>query len=446
MADIVLRVLALTDSFAQVWPELAGWAGAELHLEPWPARFRGGEACATILAAGGAEDMILDAVVEAIGHGATELVVVGAEHHHRPAVAALQAGAVNYFALPDELEALRGWVLERAQRALDRERASVLAARERSRYDFSRLIGESEELRAAISRVARIIPRGRATVLITGETGTGKELLAQAIHYNGPRARQPFVDINCSALPPTLLESELFGYERGAFTDARTPKPGLFEAADGGTLLLDEIGDLPLELQAKILRVLEEHTVRRLGSVHPRAVDVRIIAATHVDLAAAIRNRTFREDLYFRLAVIPVHLPPLRQRGNDVIILAEHFLRHFSADYDVPCPKLTPELRSVLTAHTWPGNIRELRNAIERAVLLGGGTLSRADLFLDPAAANPSAPADSEIPFPDTLDHIEAAAARAMLQRMDGNKRAAANALGISRSRLYRLLAAQGRL
>ncbi len=441
MADIVLRVLARSEGFDRVWAELAQSAGATLQrVDSASDLGREGDVCGTIVAVAGTEASAGEAVENALSNGAQEVVVAGADPSHRPAVAAVLAGAGNYFALPGDLESLRSWVIERVQRARDRERASELTARERSRYDFGRLIGESPELREALARAARIIPRGAATILITGETGTGKELLAQAIHFNGPRADQPFVDINCSALPPSLLEAELFGYEKGAFTDAHAAKPGLFEAADGGTLLLDEIGDVPLEMQAKLLKALEDRSVRRLGSLRGRSIDLRIIAATHVDLAAAVRKGNFREDLYFRLAVLPIHLPPLRERGDDVILLAEHFLQRFSAEYDVPRPRLSPDIRSVLLAHSWPGNVRELRNAIERAVLLGAGEIRRDDLFLPDSANSTPRPESSPLPFPDTLEHIDVAAARAMLERMDGNKRAAADALGISRSRLYRLL------
>jgi DNA-binding NtrC family response regulator len=266
--------------------------------------------------------------------------------------------------------------------------------------------------------------------------------MAQAIHYNGPRAAGAFVELNCNAIPPTLIESELFGHEKGAFTDARTAKPGLFEAADRGTLFLDEIGDLPLTLQGKLLKVLEDKQVRRVGALKGRTVDVRIIAATHVDLAGAVKRGSFREDLFYRLSIIPIHLPPLRDRGEDVLLLAEHFLRTLAAQYGMPAPSLTPDLRRALLSHPWPGNVRELRNGLERAVLLSDGPIRADDLFHG-GAGGVSAGAGGNggpLPFPATLDEIEKAAAFAMLERLDGNKTAAADALGISRSRLYRLL------
>ncbi|HEX6938462.1 MAG TPA: sigma 54-interacting transcriptional regulator [Longimicrobiales bacterium] len=436
----VLAVVKRTDAFDRLWEELADSAGTALRTGAEPAAlFPLGDVCGVVVAAAGDEEAAVDVLAALTAAGAEAVVVVGALDDRRLAFTLARSGAADYFVLPAELDGLRAWVAERVARSEAAEQAEALAAYERERYDFSRLIGRSADLRAALDRAARIIPRGNATVLLTGETGSGKELLAQAIHYNGPRAAEPFVEVNCTALPGTLLEAELFGYEKGAFTDARAAKPGLFETAHRGTLFLDEIGDLSLDLQAKLLRVLEERRVRRLGSLKATAIDVRIIAATHVDLARAVREGRFREDLYYRLNVVPIHLPPLRERGDDVLLLASHFLEQFSAEYDVPRPALTPDVRRALLAYPWPGNVRELRNAIERAVLLGGGELRTEDLF---PASPPRDPAGGPLPFPARLDEIEVAAARAMVERYDGNKSAAAEALGISRSRLYRLLGA----
>jgi DNA-binding NtrC family response regulator len=400
-----------------------------------------GDALALVLSVAGVEEEGEGALAELAAAGAPAPLVVGAREDHRLAVSLVRAGAADYFALPGDLEALRAELADRARRRDAREAGGRLAAQERQHFDFSRIIGKSPQLRAALDRAGRIIPRDRATVLVTGETGTGKELLAQAIHYNGPRAAQPFVELNCAAVPSGLLETELFGHERGAFTDARTAKPGLFEAADGGTLFLDEIGDLPLTLQGKILKALEEKQVRRVGAVRGREVDVRIIAATHVDLAQAVRKGEFREDLFYRLSVIPIHLPALRERGDDVVLVAEHFLRTLAEQYGMEAPALAPEIRRALLTHSWPGNVRELRNGIERALLLGDGGLDPADLFPSGAAQNDGQGAGGgAIPFPATLAEIERSAAFAMMERMEGNKSAAAEALGISRSRLYRLL------
>jgi transcriptional regulator with PAS, ATPase and Fis domain len=326
--------------------------------------------------------------------------------------------------------------VDRVERVIDRRNAAQFVADERARFDFSKLIGSSPKLHSALRRTARVIPRGTATVLITGETGTGKELVARALHYNSARATGPFVDINCTTLPENLLEAELFGFEPGAFTDARVAKPGLFEVAHGGTLFLDEIGDLSLSLQAKLLRVLEEKRVRRLGSVREVEVDVRVVAATHVDLPEAVRDGSFRDDLYYRLNVVPIPLPALRERGDDVLMLAEHFLKRFCKQYEVPHPLVTPEIKRALRAHSWPGNIRELRNAIERAVLLGDGNLYVDDLFPEP----PTLPINGTLPFPASMRAIERAAAQAMVERCGGNKSEAAKVLEISRKHLYSLL------
>ena len=437
----VIAVLQHGDSFARVWEEVAGAAGAELRRGSSPeeaAPLR--DACAVLVVVAGREEDTADSVALARSGGAGEVAVVGSAAEHRVAVAALRAGAVEYFALPGDVEALRSWVLEQVSRVRARAGAEELATAERDAYDFSRLVGESEKLKAALRIAARVIPRGRSTVLITGETGTGKELLAQALHYNGPRGDQPFVEVNCTALPPNLLEAELFGYEKGAFTDARAAKPGLFEAAHRGTLFLDEIGDLPLDLQGKLLRVLEERRVRRLGALRSVDVDVRIVAATNVELAEAVRKGRFREDLFFRLNVVPIHLPPLRERGSDVLMLADRFLAAFAEEYELEVAPLDEDVRAALLRHPWPGNVRELRNALERAVLLSDGRIRTEDLFRETPTAAPA----GALPFPAPLDTIERAAARAMVDRFEGNKSAAADALGISRSRLYRLLAGDG--
>ena len=439
LASPVVAVLARSESFHGEWAPMAESLGARLRLASTAAALAPADASAIVVCVAGMEHEGADLLSELRTSGSTpDIAVVGAAADHRLASQLLRAGAADYFVLPSDLEALRGWLAERVERTAAAQRAAALAARERETYDFSHLIGHSPQLRKALDRAARVIPHATATVLLTGETGTGKELVARAIHYNGPRARSPFVEINCTALPATLLEAELFGYEKGAFTDARAAKPGLFEAAAGGTLFLDEIGDIPLELQAKLLKVLEEKKVRRLGSLRTTTVDLRIIAATHVDLAAAVRDGRFRQDLYYRLNVVGIHLPPLRDRTDDILLLAGHFLDRFSQEYGTERLAITTDLRSAFMRHSWPGNIRELRNAVERAVLLSGPTLTAADLFPESAVTAPGT--DSPLPFPASMDDIEKAAAREMVKRLSGNKSAAAEALGISRSRLYRLL------
>jgi two-component system response regulator HydG len=432
-----LAVVEVTESFSAVWPQLAQELGTELSvLGAEEATGAGAGALAMVIAAAGAEESAVEVLRSLRARCAPTPLVVGASTDHRMALVLAKAGAADYFALPGDLGLLRATLAELVRRDGARDARESLAAAERARYDFGQIVGESAALRRTLERASRIIPRGRPAVLITGETGTGKELLARALHYNGPRASQPFVEVNCAAIPATLLESELFGYERGAFTDARPAKPGHLEAADGGTLFLDEIGDMAHELQAKLLRVLETRRVRRLGGLQEREVDVRILAATRVDLARAVQEGQFREDLYYRLSTLVLHLPPLRERGEDVLLLARHFLEMLSEQYGLPQRPLAPEIRRAILSHTWPGNVRELRNAIERALLLGDGRLDPEDLFHGARAPSLS----GALPFPAPLAEIERAAARVMLERLEGNKKAAADALGISRSRLYRLL------
>jgi DNA-binding NtrC family response regulator len=397
-------------------------------------------AAAVVLAAGGAEPDLPGVIADLAVPADVPILAVGAAAAHRLAAQAVAAGAADYFALPDDRDALR----EVAAAAIARRRGALargaLARLEAQAHAFREIVGQSPALQATLERAARVLPHADATVLITGETGTGKELLARALHYGGPRAAAPFVELNCAAVPAQLLESELFGHERGAFTDAKTAKPGLFEAAHGGTLLLDEIGRMAPELQSKLLRALEEKSIRRLGATTSRQVDVRIIAATNAELEAEVRAGRFREDLYYRLNVVSLHLPALRERGEDVLLLADAFLTRFSAQYGLPQPPLRPEARRALLAHAWPGNVRELRNAMERALLLSPpGTIALAELATAPA---PTARGDA-LPFPARLDEIARAAARAMLAATGGNRSEAARRLAISRSRLARLLEGQ---
>ena len=369
--------------------------------------------------------------------GAIEIAAVGARADHHLAVTLVRAGAATYFSLPEDVSLLGSWLRERAEALRADTRRLEFAATEASKFRFEGVLGESAVLRAALDRAARIIPHASVTVLLTGETGTGKELVARAIHYNGPRHGAPFVDINCAAIPEQLLESELFGHEKGAFTGATIAKPGLFELANGGTLFLDEVGHLPLVLQGKLLRALEERTIRRVGGTRAISIDVRVIAATHVDLALAVARREFREDLFHRLNVVPIELPPLRARRDDIPLLARHFLSRFAADYGLPVPVLSPAGERALMGRDWSGNIRELRNLMERTLLLTPKrTLDASDFAEVTSVSNH----DQDIPFPATMATITRAAARAMLDYCTGNKSEAARRLGISRPRLQRLL------
>ena len=433
-----LAVLTLSDSFAAQWPLLAAECGLELMLLSETAGAARLTNAVALVAAGGDEDALPAALAEVASNGLA-VAAVGADPSHRVATAAVRAGADEYFVLPADYAILGSWLRERAERlqAL-RDRSSFVAA-ERGKYRFDEILGESKVLQQALERAARVIPHPGVTVLITGETGTGKELVARAIHYNGPRRDAPFVDVNCAAIPDLLLESELFGHEKGAFTSATATKPGLFELANGGTLFLDEIGHLPLPLQGKLLRALEERTVRRVGGTRSVAVDVRVIAATHVNLAASVRRGEFREDLYYRLEVMSIELPPLRARRGDILPLARHFLERFAAQYGVPNPRLSRAAQVALEERPWPGNVRELRNAVERAVLLATAEELGPDAFPPPRTASDDG-ANGSLPFPATIREIAHSAAVEMVKLCSGNKSDAARRLGISRARLLRTL------
>jgi two-component system response regulator HydG len=440
--DLQLVVVRLSDSFAEFWPLLAREAGATLRLiDPATPDLPLDHGAVLIVLAAGGREHDAPAMIEQLAPPVDVPVVVAcALTSHRIAALALHAGAADYVALPEDRDVLRELLaaaLRRRRAALER---SSLAQLEAQAHAFRDIVGESPALKAALTRAARVLRHADATVLIAGETGTGKELIARALHYGGPRATAPFVELNCAALPTQLLESELFGHERGAFTDARTAKPGLFEVAEGGTLFLDEIHQLALELQAKLLRALDQKTVRRVGGTASRTIDVRIVAATNADLAAAVAAGTFRPDLYYRLNVVTITLPPLRDRGDDALILAEFFARKFAAQYNLPEPHIGADERQAVMSHPWPGNVRELRNAIERALLLSPpGTLAAGELTPAPAPPRTSGP----LPFPAPLAAIARAAAHAMLEATAGNRSEAARRLGISRSRLQRLLSGE---
>ena len=431
-----LLVQALSDSFAAVWPTLAADAGFALEVVVGSLGPIEAESTVVLLAGGGEERSLVGASRELAAQGAV-FCAVASEADYRLATNVLRAGADQLFVLPQDMELLRSWLKEHADRMLARRRQRAFAEGQVSKFRFQGIFGTSAALVQALERAARIIPHAGVTVLLTGETGTGKELFARAIHYNGPRSGAPFVDINCAALPENLLESELFGHEKGAFTGATVSKPGLFEMADGGTVFLDEIGHLALPLQAKLLRALQEKTIRHVGGTRPIPVDVRIIAATHVDLEQAVRAREFREDLFYRLNVVPIMLPPLRQRRDDILPLARHFLERFADEYGVPVPTFSSAAMRALMEREWPGNIRELRNVIERAVLLADtATIDASHLELETHAAA----APGGIPFPATLGAVINATVLRTMEACGGNKSESARRLGISRTRLQRIL------
>jgi DNA-binding NtrC family response regulator len=425
---------------ASAWPPLAEAAGVPLRLVQDVADAAAAPSIAVLLAGAGTEALLVDASRQ-LGSSRSPVAAIGSTPDHRLAAAVVRAGAQEYFALPNDLPALEAWVRERATSATQRASGELYLSAEADANTFDGILGDSAALRAALDRATRVMKHGAVTVLLTGETGTGKELLARAIHAGGPRRSAPFVDVNCAAIPDALLESELFGHEKGAFTSATAAKPGLFEVADGGTVFLDEIGHLPLALQGKLLRALQEREIRRVGATRSIAIDVRVIAATHVNLALAAKRGEFREDLYYRLNVVPIELPPLRARGRDPLLLARAFLARFAEEYGIPGARLSPSAEQALLEHPWPGNIRELRNTIERAVLLADRPVLDADALFADGVPQQSAPAgDGTLPFPASMDDIEAAAVRAMLALCGGNKSEAARRLRISRMRLLRLL------
>ncbi len=406
---------------------------------PWnPADGRPPVEGPVLVLGGGAETDAIDLVAEL--DKSNPVLLVGASTEHRLGSAAVRAGARDYFALPGDLDALRRTLEREGRERRGATEGSKFAAAERVASGFAAIVGTSEPMRRALDQARRVTRHGGVTVLITGETGTGKELLARAIHYEGPRAAGPFVEINCAAIPANLLESELFGHEKGSFTGAVATKPGLFELAHGGTLFLDEIGTMPIELQAKLLRSLESREIRRVGGQRTHRIEVRVIAATHGDLRSAIVRGEFREDLFYRLNVVALSLPPLRERQQDVELLAEFFLERLASTYALPVPVLTPALRAALHAHPWPGNVRELRNTIERGLVLSTRGSLDAEALFEPEHT-PAAPTGTgALPFPADLATITRAAARAMVEFTGGNKSEAARRLDISRPRLNRLL------
>ncbi|HMK44614.1 MAG TPA: sigma-54 dependent transcriptional regulator [Dissulfurispiraceae bacterium] len=288
------------------------------------------------------------------------------------AVRALKGGAYDYLMKPLMYEEIKQSIRNALrERTLHTENV-ILRKEIEKRYDFGKIIGESVEIKAVVNEVRKIAD-SRSNVLLLGETGTGKELFARAIHYNSARHDRPFIPVNCSAIPEALLESEFFGYAKGAFTGATSAKRGLLETADGGTIFLDEIGDLPLPLQAKLLRVLDDREVRPLGSVHARKVELRIVAATNRDLAKEIQRGLFREDLFYRINVVSLRLPPLRERTGDIRVLAEHFVLKYASEEGKQVSVLDEPAMRLLMSYHWPGNVRELQNILERAVLLAAG-------------------------------------------------------------------------
>jgi DNA-binding NtrC family response regulator len=361
----------------------------------------------------------------------TEVIILTGQGTIESAVQAMKMGACDYLTKPfplDDLEQRCRLAFDRGRLARENRQLKEIIKRAEPK---TKMVGQSRHMKDVLRLIERVAPTDKA-VLIQGESGTGKELVARAIQQNSLRVNKPFVTVNCAALPENLVESELFGHQKGSFTGATSDKPGLFEVADGGTLFVDEIGELPLALQPKLLRVLEDGSMRRVGSHKERNVDVRIIAATNRNLGDAVTSGEFREDLYYRINVMSLQLPPLRERDGDVSLLIDHLV---GEDWDIE-----PEARAALESYDWPGNIRQLINALDRAMVLADDhTITIDDLPQEIVVRS----SDSPRPIPrDTsrLDEIEKAHIVEVLERENGNKARAARALGIHRRKLYRLL------
>lgn len=389
---------------------------------------------------------VLEAVKERFPH--TEVLIMTAFATADTAIEAMKKGAYDYIQKPFKVDEIRV-VVERglAKRRLVRENLA-LKQQVQKRYSFHNIIGRSRPMQQVFQVIERIADT-RTSVLVTGESGTGKELIARAIHHNSRRTTNPIVTINCGAIPENLIESELFGHMKGAFTGATSNKKGMFQAADKGTLFLDEIGELPMLLQVKLLRALQERSIRPVGATHEVPVDVRVIAATNQDLDVAIAEGRFREDLYYRLNVIHVHIPPLRERVEDVPLIARHFLKRFADDMGRVIDDFQPAVLETLLRHRFPGNVRELENIVERAVTFETSNMVTLDSLppniLKGAAALAEASPLAELP-PEGLDlegmlaEVEKRLLRQALDRTDGNRTEAAKLLHISfRSMRYKL-------
>ncbi|HWW51735.1 MAG TPA: sigma-54 dependent transcriptional regulator [Verrucomicrobiae bacterium] len=372
------------------------------------------------------------------------VILVTAYGSVEEAVTAMKEGAFDFIQKPVDLDHLK-LVLERAAKQQELLRENLLLREEyAARYGFPRIVAEHDKMKQA-SQMTQRVAATDSTVLLLGESGTGKELFARAIHHLSPRADRPFVALNCAAIPEGLVENELFGHERGAYTGAGARKLGKLELAQGGTLFLDEIGELPLSIQSKLLRVLEEKRFERVGGIQEIEVNARILTATNKDLRSAVADKTFREDLYFRIAAVPITIPPLRDRGDDVLLLAGHFLDRFRREFRKPSLELTEDARARLRSYPWPGNVRELQNAIERAVILGNGPwIDTAALQLPSERPEPEEMPDGmleeqflwEGPLEEVsqraVTHVERFKIQVALRESKWNKTRAAESLGVS--------------
>jgi two-component system response regulator HydG len=374
-------------------------------------------------------------------HAATEVIVMTAYGTIESAVEAMRLGAFDYIQKPfSEQELLVKVERANSNRQLSSQ-VTLLATEFKERYKFENIAGRSQAIREVLGRIVKVAPTD-ATVLITGESGTGKELVAKAIHANSKRADRPFVPVNCAAISETLLESELFGHARGAFTGAVSARKGLFEEADGGTFFFDEIAETPLTFQAKLLRAIQENEIRRVGENKPIRVNVRIIAATNQELLTSVQEKRFRQDLYYRLNVARFVLPPLRERREDIPVLVDFFLAKSNKKMGTRA-RFADGVVEALVQHDFPGNIRELENMVEQAVALSGGGVITVDDML-PANAQPKRPAGGGRTLADVVDAAERQAIEAALREQDGSREKAAEALGISATTLWRKMTRLG--
>jgi two-component system, NtrC family, response regulator AtoC len=380
---------------------------------------------------------------------ALPIIVMTAFGSIETAVEAIHEGAFDFISKPMNLAELKKTVSRAlSQRSLQRHSAKNANGEDENPTELGKIIGKSPAMLEVYKTVARVAPT-KSTVLILGESGTGKELIARAIHDHSPRANLPFVAVDCGALTETILESELFGHMRGSFTGAFADKKGVFEDAQGGTCFLDEIGGISQNMQARLLRVLQEHEIRRVGGKDWLPVDVRVVAATNQNLAEAVAKGNFRQDLYYRLDVIAIHLPPLRERADDIPLLAQHFLRYYGQESGKPVTAFSDEAMELLCSYPWPGNIRELENAIEQAVALSyQPMLTPEDLPHDvreqrEARIASLAPENTQFVFPDTpsLEEVKKRYVLHVLQLTGGNVSATARILNVDRRSLYRMLA-----
>ena len=388
---------------------------------------------------------------------ARAVIMITADPQLDDVKAALKLGAYDFVGKPLDFDELHVAVKNALETTRLRSEVQTLRADVRRRAGYHQVIGTSPKMTELLSFVRKVAASEATTILVQGESGTGKDLIAKTIHYESSRQEKPFVAINCSAIPETLMEAELFGHEKGAFTDAKQMKKGLFEAADGGTLFLDEIGELSPLLQAKLLRVLEDQVIRRVGGIRDMQVDVRVIAASNRDLEKAVREGHFRQDLYYRLAIIAIFIPPLRERKEDILPLVDFFIERYNRKFKKSVRRITDDTRRLLLGHTWPGNVRELKNSIERAMILeeepllrpvylpfsvaesGGRTLFERTSPLDGGQSLPDGRMLPRLYIPEggtSLEEVEHTMVELAMKQANGNQTHAAKLLDISRDAL----------